>query len=366
LEDTPKNRKDLKKLIEQMEAEITLGSFDYKKYFPRSKRAEGMSSRANRVAVARKGIPTFGGFSKLWTAEKEIEWKDSYKRKVSTLVNNYLLPRFESVLIDQITKADLLDFRTSLAKVKYGKNQASLTASRINQIMTPLRMLLQEAADRYDFESPYKNINNLNETKPFVEPFTMDEVKIFLDAVRPDFRAYYTVRFFTGLRTSEIDGLRWHNVDFNRREIDIREALVVGQIVRTKTPGSVRAVRMSAVVYQALIEHKERVQGRSEFVFSSRDGGPVDYRNINKRIWRPTLKLLNIKLRRAYQTRHTAATLWLAAGENPEWIARQLGHSNTEMLFRVYSRYIPDLTRKDGSAIDALIQSNKIVEVEHD
>ena len=53
--------------------------------------------------------------------------------------------------------------------------------------------------------------------------------------------------------------------------------------------------------------------------------------------------------------RHTAATLWLASGEAPEWIARQLGHSSTEMLFRVYSRYVPNLTRQDGSAIDRLL-----------
>jgi integrase len=56
-----------------------------------------------------------------------------------------------------------------------------------------------------------------------------------------------------------------------------------------------------------------------------------------------------------YQTRHTAATLWLAAGENPEWIARQMGHNTTEMLFRVYSRFVPNLTRKDGSAFEALL-----------
>ena len=53
--------------------------------------------------------------------------------------------------------------------------------------------------------------------------------------------------------------------------------------------------------------------------------------------------------------RHTAATLWLASGEAPEWIARQLGHSSTEMLFRVYSRFVPNLTRRDGSAIDRLL-----------
>jgi integrase len=58
---------------------------------------------------------------------------------------------------------------------------------------------------------------------------------------------------------------------------------------------------------------------------------------------------------RPYQCRHTAATLWLAAGEAPEWIARQLGHTTTEMLFRVYSRYVPNLTRRDGSAFERLI-----------
>lgn len=59
-----------------------------------------------------------------------------------------------------------------------------------------------------------------------------------------------------------------------------------------------------------------------------------------------------------YQTRHTAATLWLGAGENPEWIARQMGHTTTEMLFRVYSRYVPNLTRQDGSAFERLIMQS--------
>jgi len=62
-------------------------------------------------------------------------------------------------------------------------------------------------------------------------------------------------------------------------------------------------------------------------------------------------------VRRPYQCRHTAATLWLGAGENPEWIARQLGHTTTEMLFRVYSRYVPNLTRRDGSAFERLLVS---------
>ena len=96
----------------------------------------------------------------------------------------------------------------------------------------------------------------------------------------------------------------------------------------------------------------------SPFVFCNREGLPLDYKNINNRVWKPLLRHLGLKVRRPYQCRHTAATLWLGAGENPEWIARQLGHATTEMLFRVYSRYVPNLTRRDGSAFERLLAAN--------
>jgi integrase len=81
----------------------------------------------------------------------------------------------------------------------------------------------------------------------------------------------------------------------------------------------------------------------------------LDNDNFGSRVWYPLLRHLDLKKSRAYQMRNTAATLWLASGEAPEWIARQLGHSSTEMLLLVYSRYVPNLTRQDGSAIDRLL-----------
>ena len=92
--------------------------------------------------------------------------------------------------------------------------------------------------------------------------------------------------------------------------------------------------------------------------FPNREGNPIDNKNFVDRVWAPLLRHLGLELRRPYQMRHTAATLWLAAGENPEWIARQLGHTNTEMLFKVYSRYVPNLTRQDGSAMERLLASS--------
>ena len=140
------------------------------------------------------------------------------------ILDNYLIPFFGQKTLPSIKKSDLLDFRSSLAKVRYGKdNQTSLSVARINQIMIPLRMILQEGSDRYEFDTPFKGIKNLKEQKPDVHPFTLDEVWIFLNHVRHDYKSYYTTRFFTGMRSSEIDGLKWECVDFDRREIKVRK-----------------------------------------------------------------------------------------------------------------------------------------------
>ena len=96
----------------------------------------------------------------------------------------------------------------------------------------------------------------------------------------------------------------------------------------------------------------------SEFVCCTTNGTTLDHNNVTTRIWYPLLARLGIEKRRPYQTRHTTATLWLAAGESPEWIAKQMGYASTEMLFKVYSRFVPNLTRKDGSAFENLLQRN--------
>ena len=72
-----------------------------------------------------------------------------------------------------------------------------------------------------------------------------------------------------------------------------------------------------------------------------------EFVRFGKRVWYPLLEYLGLTKHRPYQTRHTAATLLLASGENPEWVARVLGHASTEMLFKVYSRYVPNATRQD-------------------
>ena len=373
LDDTPANRKRLQKVLDKIEQEIKAGTFEYAHHFPSSRLAARVNgkprSQASIAVLADSGAvpsallaaagdnvatPSFAEFAKTWVAENEVAWRRSNRRTISDILNRHLLPAFGDKVVGQITKSDILTFRSTLSKVP-GRKAETLSAKRINAVMAPLRQILNEAADRFDFTTPFRNIKPLKVLKSDVEPFTMEEVQKILTTVRPDYRNYLTVRFFTGMRTGEVDGLKWQYVDFERSQILVRETIVAGEEDTTKTEGSQREIQMSAIVLQALKDQAQITRGKSRFVFCTGEGKPHDHNNLTKRVWYPLLRHLGLKLRRPYQTRHTAATLWLASGENPLWIARQLGHSSTEMLFKVYGRFVPNLTRQDGSAFERLL-----------
>jgi integrase len=364
LQDTPINRKRLERRLARIEAQIAAGTFDYDKTFGNSKARPAPQRAASpptpmlaRSESERNSVrvPTFFEFGTQWLSENEVQWRRSYRITQRGAFDKYLNPHFGSKFISQIVKADILAFRSELSKLP-GRLGPALSARRINAVMKPLRQILNEAADRYNFSSPFRNIKPLKMKRSEVMPFSLDQVQILLAAVRDDYRDYLTVRFFTGMRSGEVHALKWNNVDFARRLIFVRESLSLGEDDELKTAGSHRDIHMSQVVQDAL-KRQHTLATNSAYVFTNTIGGPVDNKNFVNRVWSPLLDKLGLIRRRPYQMRHSAATFWLASGESPEWIARQLGHTTTEMLFRVYSRYVPNLTRQDGTAMDRLLLS---------
>lgn len=365
LPDSPANRKNLSKVLQLIEADISTGTFDYQRYFPSSrnvskfKALNGEGQGAVTAPVLQESLqsnlPLFKDFAETWFAEKEVEWRKTHRISTRADLDRLLKPQFGDKAVDQVTKADILTFRATLAKANARGKTTLLSPRRINKIMGPLRQILCEAADRFNFRTPFHGIKSLKFRKSDIMPFTLEQVKSILNTVRVDFRNYYTVRFFTGMRTGEVDGLKWKFVDFEHRQILVRETVVNGEVEYTKNDGSQRDIQMSQAVYEALKSQEKATRHMSGYVFCNTQGNPLDHKNVTNRVWTPLLRYLGIEYRRPYQCRHTAATLWLAAGENPEWIARQMGHTSTEMLFRVYSRFVPNLTRQDGSAFDRLL-----------
>src|SRR3989442_15770066 len=91
-------------------------------------------------------------------------------------------------------------------------------------------------------------------------------------------------------------------------------------------------------------------------IFPSRTGGPLNLTNVRERVWKPALRRTGLRYRTMYQTRHTFATLALQSSEQIGWVSKQLGHTSDEMVIRHCAKFIPNLTRRDGSALTKVMQ----------
>ncbi|WP_199730856.1 site-specific integrase [Luteimonas sp. 100069] len=371
LQDTAENRRRVQALMNRISREIKQGRFDYAATFPGSPRAlqfsappdDTMGNAATKMSCSTTApavdpapvTPSFAEFSVTWRNEMAPQWRRQHRESVDAVFDAHLLTEFGNRPVGSITKADVLTFRAKLAAMP-GRSNKKLAAATVNKIMGLLRQCVEEASERFETTSAFKGVKRLKGRRPDVKPFSLEEVERIRATIRPDFRNYVTCRFFTGMRTGEINGLKWKYVDFENELIKVREVFSGGEAEENaKTESSLRDIPMLPMVREALRQQWKERDPDAEYVFCSRTGNPIDAHNFANRTWYPLLRYLELEKRRPYQTRHTAATLMLASGENPEWIARLMGHTNTQMLFTVYSRYVPNLTRQDGLAFTGLV-----------
>ena len=378
--DTTTNRTRLEKLAKRVESAINQGSFNYADFFPDSPRAKMFDAMdeiqsSSSIAAPLQGqipamtptqTPTFNEFAELWFLESEPRWRKQYRVAIRHTLDRYLFPYFGDKRLADISRADLLGFRAVIAKRK-GRADEFLSGKRINKLMAQVKSILEEGCDRYGLNSPGRGIKPLKQKRTDVQPFTLEEVDRLVATVREDYRSYMIVRLLTGIRTGEANGLQWIDVNFETNTLSIVRTMSRHGDGDTKTEGSKRDIVMVPQVRTALEQQKAMAIEGCPWIFHSSHGNPIDVVNFTNRVWYPLLRHLNLNKRPPYQMRHSAATLMLAAGENPEWVASVLGHSTTEMLFRVYSRFVPNLTRNDGRAfVDLLKTHNEKPEVTDD
>ena len=189
-------------------------------------------------------------------------------------------------------------------------------------------------------EDPMIFIKNLREHKGDVDSFTLEEAERLIKSAAGQDRTLITILIFCGLRPNEALALHWEDVDFDREQLRIRHSIHrFAGIGLPKTASSEREVDMLPPVVDELQMQRPRTQLRGDLVFLNENGGPLDLTNFCERNWRRLLVRTSLRHRNLYQCRHTYAALQLSRGENPQYVAHQMGHTNPEMIIRHYARW---------------------------
>ena len=115
--------------------------------------------------------------------------------------------------------------------------------------------------------------------------YSMDEIHSMLKVLPEPSRTAVLVAALTGLRHSEIRGLKWS--DFTGDELRVRRAVWASHTNETKTPASAAPVPVLPILRKALEEHKQRSLG--EFIFSGGTGKPLVLMNVTRREIIPAL-----------------------------------------------------------------------------
>lgn len=358
LNDTKGGRVQAKQKKIQIEGEIVAGSFDFAKWFPKSKKARTIFAPPP-PPPAPAGPPTFGVFSRDLLERRKVFSSNAHYLDIKSLLETHLIPFFEADrMMSEFAIEDIERFVAHM-KALPGLKGDTMSSARVNKARNLLRKILDRAVKKgWLSTNPVEEVPRLREDPAVIDPLSWNEVRLLFDKGLKDdseMRRFYTVAIFTGLRTSELIGLKWSDLDWTSTS---PTAVIKHSFTKhdgehlTKTPGSARAVDLRPQALRALKEQQASSRLKSEWVFCNAVGGPLDRDNLMNRVWYPALKRAGIRERTPYQTRHTFATLALSAGEDIGWVAKQMGHANTKMVIEHYYRFIPNLTRQDGSAFD--------------
>ena len=295
LSDTAANRTRAQGFLKLLEGELALGTFDYARRFPSSRWA-----RAHQL-LPPDPPPAFGPFAREWLSDRRATLRPETATDYHAILEHYLVPTLGSLRIDEIHDGHVRRLIKTL-----------------REQLARLRTILGTARARgYLDRHPRAGIRSLPEPRRESDPLSPAEIRRFLAACPALARPYYRVAFGTGLRPSEQIALRKDALDFGRRTIRIRVARTRLGEHEPKTKRSDREISMLPDVAAALREQLARTATISPYVFATSQGTPVNHGNLSRRVWGPTLQRAGLRYRNPYQTRHTFASLALAAGEDP-------------------------------------------------
>lgn len=334
---TPANIRYAERLRGEILNAIERGTFNYADHFPDSPRARQFGFTSSDKTIG----DLLDAQEPIWRGSLEASTWLGYKK----VIDRHLRPWFGKVRLTDLQPADIQARILSVDGI-------SLKTAR--NVLSPLNIVLEQAVAfgelvanpmaRVKLKAIWPKERRSTGWKP--DPFTFEEMTAIFGACYLEEEAdYWRVAFGTGLRTSEQIELRWSRVDLAGMRIRVEVARVTGldgaEVKAPKTGAGVRYVNLTAGALEALQRQYERTGGDGTHVFlDARYGRPWQDDAVLRKRWERILRAAEVRYRNPYQTRHTFASVMLAAGVPSRRVMAWMGHETGEMLDRHYARWI--------------------------
>ena len=291
------------------------------------------------------------------------------------MYNRFVRDEFGNRLIADVKYTDVKMFYYHLMN---DKNIAVNTLDNIHTIIHPIfDMAVRDDIIR---KNPTDGVmaeikKNSGKNKGIRHALTVEQQKAFIDAIRYSPEYYHWYPLFvtllgTGMRIGECIGLRWKDVDFKHRNINVNHAVtyytrrekVCFGVSKPKTEAGTRLIPMMDTVYDALKNEYDRqkkdgfcvaeVDGMNGFIFSNRNGSLHNPHCINSAIKRISeshnaREIIDAKKEHrepviiphfsAHHLRHTFCSRLCENETNVKVIQEIMGHAYIETTLDIYT-----------------------------
>ena len=290
------------------------------------------------------------------------EWLPAHAQKIrlNTLasyrsaIEHHLVPHIGAIRLQNLGPRDINRLYEILAE-RGSQTGGPLSPKTIRNAHAVLRRALEDATK---WEMIRRNPASVASPpaatrRPQVPgPWRGHEVRTFLESVRGgEFEALWILAATTGMRRSELLGLRHSDINLAAARLSVLQTVVLvnGQptIGQPKTKRSARRVHLTGRAVEALEEHMT-LQSRGEpepgsrLVFARSEGQPLRPGWVTVRFTKLSL-MAGLRHIRFHDLRHTWATLALEAGINVKVVSEQLGHANVSITLDTYSHVLPNI-----------------------
>jgi integrase len=335
-------------------------------------KAEAQKKLRELLTALDKGLPldsskaTVGEFLETWLRDyaetnTSLRTVEGYREKI----RNYVLPNIGNVPLAKLTPQHIQAIYASMMERKLSPR----TALHVH------RILREALAHAMKWGLLTRNVcDAVNPPKPRnKEMAALDtpDVQKFLElASASPFGPVFFLDIYTGMRRSELLGLRWTAVDLSGKTLSVTETLqrIKGKglvAMQPKTDRSRRLVSLppSAVALLSGLKVKQREQREamglewkeSDYVFSNFDGTPYHPDTVTRAFTR-IIKKAGVPKVRLHDLRHTHATLMLKQGVHPKIVSERLGHASIIITLDTYSHVLPSLQEAAALKFEEMLQ----------